>query len=361
MAEIRNIHQMQVAAARENSIGNEVLALRAALRLWGYHSEIYAAEVAPSMRGQATHFERYRPSPHDLLILHYSTGSELTDYVRALGVPLVLVYHNVTPARFMTGLGTAEKERARRGREQLASLSQQTVLALADSDYNLQELRALGFEHAQVLPVLVTDVLEQVQPDERVLARFDHGAGWDDLLFVGRVVPNKRQEDLIKLLYFYRQIKPRSRLFLVGSWSNTRRYAAWLQQFARRLGLADAVYLCGHVSIPALAAYYRLADVFVCMSEHEGFGIPLVEAMRLGVPVLAYASTAVPETMGGAGVLIREKRFAVVAELVRVLLEDAGLRQRIIARQRTRARTFEPAAVIAAFRASLEQAIGRVE
>ncbi len=361
MAEIRNIHQMQVAAARENSIGNEVLALQAALWRWGYHSEIYAAEVAPSMRGQATHFERYRPSPHDLLILHYSTGSELTDHVRTLEVPLVLVYHNVTPARFMTGLGTAEKERARRGREQLAGLREQTVLALARSDYSLQELRALGFERAQVLPVIVTDVLEKVSPDEKVLTRFDYGTGWDDLLFVGRVVPNKRQEDLIKLLYFYRQIEPRSRLFLVGSWSNTRRYAVWLRQLARRLGLADAVYLCGHVSIPALAAYYRLADAFVCMSEHEGFGIPLVEAMRLGVPIVAYASTAVPETMGGAGVLIREKRFPVVAELVHILLEDDAFRQRIIARQRTRARTFETQAVIAAFRASLEQAIGRIE
>jgi len=361
MAEIRNVHQIQVAAARENSIGNEVLALQAAIKRWGYNSEIYATEIAPSMRGQAAHLERYRPSPHDLLVFHYSTGSALTDHVRALGVPLVLVYHNVTPAHFMTGLGTAEKERARRGREQLASLREQTVLALARSDYSLQELCALGFEHTQVLPVIVTDVLEQVQPDEKVLTRFDHGTGWDDFLFVGRVVPNKCQEDLVKLLYFYRQIKLHSRLFLVGSWSNTRRYAAWLRQFARRLGLADAVYLCGHVSIPALAAYYRLADVFVCMSEHEGFGIPLVEAMRLGVPVVAYASTAVPETMGGAGILIHEKRFAVVAELVRVLLEDAGFRQRIIARQQTRARAFDPEAVIAAFRASLEQAIGRIE
>jgi len=133
-----------------------------------------------------------------------------------------------------------------------------------------------------------------------------------------------------------------------------------LRQFAHRVGLSDVVHLCGHVSMAELAAYYRLADVLLCMSEHEGFGIPLVEAMRFGVPIVAYASTAVPETMGDAGILVRRKRFAVVAELIHLLQVDATLRQHIVDRQRERARAFAPQVVIAAFRHLLEQVIGRV-
>jgi len=360
MAEIRNVHQMQVAAATENSIGNEVIELQTALRKWGYNSEIYAEEIAPSMRGQAQHFTRYRPSPRDLVILHYSTGSALTDYLRVLKVPLVLVYHNITPPDFLTGVGAGKKARARQGLEALASLCDQTVLVLARSQYSRAELVGLGFDHPQVLPVIVPDKLFRTTPDESVLARFGSGDEWVNLLFVGRIVPNKRQEDLIKSLYFYRQINAQSRLFVVGSWSNTRRYADWLRQFAHRVGLSDVVHLCGHVSMAELAAYYRLADVLLCMSEHEGFGIPLVEAMRFGVPIVAYASTAVPETMGDAGILVRRKRFAVVAELIHLLQVDATLRQHIVDRQRERARAFAPQVVIAAFRHLLEQVIGRV-
>ncbi len=360
MTEISSIHQMQVSAATDNSIGNEVIALQAALRSWGYRSNIYADEIAAGMRGKAQHFTRYRPSREDLVILHYSTGSALTDYVRTLQVPLILVYHNITPAAFLIGLGGGVRERADRGREALASLRDQTVLALARSEYSRVELGEMGFKPSRVLPVIVPEELFRIAPDERVLARYDADEAVN-LLFVGRVVPNKRQEDVIKSLYYYRKINPQARLFLVGSCSNTQRYADWLRQFAQRLNLADSVHLTGHVSKAELAAYYRLADTFVCMSEHEGFGIPLVEAMRFGVPIIAYASTAVPETMGGAGVLIRKKNFTIVAELVHILHSDAGLRERIIARQRERARAFEQVNVICTFQEMLQQVLAKIQ
>lgn len=359
MAEIRNIHQMQVAAATENSIGNEVIELRAALRDWGYRSHIYAEEIAPSMRGEAMHFTHYRPSSHDLVILHYSTGSALIEYVRALKVPLVLVYHNVTPPDFMTGVGGGVKARVRRGHQALTSLRDQTILALARSEFSRAGLAELGFDHLHVLPVIVPDVLLQVPPDPSVLNRFGSDEAVN-LLFVGRVVPNKRQEDLIKLLYFYRQINPQARLFLVGSWSNTRRYADWLRQFARRLGLAGAVHLCGHVSNAELAAYYRLADVFVCMSEHEGFGITLVEAMRFGVPIVAYASTAVPETLDGAGILVKRKSYPIIAEIIHLLHTDGAFKARVIARQHERQVAFEREKVLAEFGRLLESTLERL-
>ena len=356
MPRIRNVHQMQVVAATENSIGNEVIEVQAALRQWGYRSDIYAEQIAPDMRGRAIPFERYRPSPHDLVILHYSTASPLIEAVRRWNVPLVLVYHNVTPPEFLTGLGGGEKERARRAREALVTLREQTVLAIARSAYSRSDLVRLGFDPVHVLPLILPDTLFHTPPDPDVLARFQDDPAVK-LLFVGRIVPNKRQEDVIKLLYHYRQINPQARLFLVGSWHSARRYVDWLRRFAQRLGLADAVHLCGHVSTAELAAYYRLADLFVSMSEHEGFGIPLVEAMRFGVPILAYAAAAVPETLGGAGVLVRRKVYPVIAETVHLLQTDADLRARIVARQHERERAFDRQYLLADFRRSLDEAI----
>jgi glycosyltransferase involved in cell wall biosynthesis len=356
MAQIQNVHQMQVAAAEENSIGNEVAALQRALREWGFESEIYAAEVAPSMRGRAHHFSGYRPSPHDLVILHYSTASQVNAFLQSQRVPLVLMYHNVTPPRFLVGLAGGERERAHRALDAVTSLREQTVVAVGRSAFSRQELVDLGFNPVRELPVVVPDLLSRVEPDPAVWGRF--GAdGQMNLLFVGRIVPNKRQEDLIKLLYYVRRTNEDARLLLVGSWGNSRRYADWLRQFAQRLGLADAVYLCGHVTNRELAAYYHVADVYVSMSEHEGFGIPLVEAMRFGVPIVAYACTAVPGTLGGAGILIKQKTLPVIAELLQLLHKDADLRGRIVEGQHERQRVFDEEVVLQGFRAILDSAI----
>jgi glycosyltransferase involved in cell wall biosynthesis len=226
-------------------------------------------------------------------------------------------------------------------------------LALADSEYNRRDLLAAGYAPTGVLPLAVPNTLAQVQPDTEVLNRFDDGVA--NLLFVGRLVPNKRQEDVIKAFYYLRQIRPRSRLFLVGSWQNTRRYYAWLQEFAGRLGLSEAVYFPGHVSTAALAAYYRLADLFVCMSEHEGFCVPLIESMHFGVPVVAYASTAVPGTLGGAGILVREKRYDVIAELLHLLISDRKLYRQVVERQYARVQAFQEPAVLQQFRDYLQE------
>jgi glycosyltransferase involved in cell wall biosynthesis len=159
------------------------------------------------------------------------------------------------------------------------------------------------------------------------------------LLFVGRLVPNKRQDDLIKLLYFYRRITPTARLLLVGDpW--VPEYANWLRALAADLKLGEAVLIRGHVSQPELVTYYRLASLYVSMSEHEGFGKPLLESMHLGLPVLAYAAAAVPGTLGGAGWLFRHKHFESLAEVVHLLVNDVVLRQRLVTRQAARAQQF---------------------
>jgi glycosyltransferase involved in cell wall biosynthesis len=192
-------------------------------------------------------------------------------------------------------------------------------------------------------------------PDPDILAA---GKATPNLLFVGRLAPNKRVEDVIKVLYQYHQIEPNARLYLVGETRYTRRYVEWLQDFVQQLGLADAVQFTGQVSRADLAAYYQIADVFVMMSEHEGFGIPLLESMRFDLPIIAYASSAVPETLDGAGILIWQKDYRVIAELIHLLRTDPQLREHICQEQQRRAQDFAPSRVLAQFRKHLDSVIG---
>ena len=200
-------------------------------------------------------------------------------------------------------------------------------LALGDSEFNRQELAALGFAPTGVLPVVPGFEHLEVA-DYRTAGEF--ADDWVNVLFVGRVIPNKRFEDVIRAFHAYKTFfNPRSRLLLVGSHAGFDRYVTMLRGFIARLDVRD-VHLVGHVSNEELAAYYEVADVFVSASEHEGFCVPLVEAFHMGVPVLAYAATAVPATMDGAGVLYTNKDPMHLAALINAVVDDRALTDRII-------------------------------
>ena len=159
-----------------------------------------------------------------------------------------------------------------------------------------------------------TSITCAARPTTRSPAHYDDD--WVNLLFVGRVIPNKRIEDVIRFFHAYKTyFNPRSRLLLVGAHSGFERYLSLLHHFIATIGAKD-VHLVGHVSNEELVAYYELADVFVCASEHEGFCVPLVESFHMGVPVIAYAATAVPSTMDGAGILYTDKDPLHVAGLI---------------------------------------------
>jgi glycosyltransferase involved in cell wall biosynthesis len=216
-------------------------------------------------------------------------------------------------------------------------------LALGDSEFNRVELEALGFPRTAVLPV-VPDLshLDRVS-DRLVAAQFDDG--WANILFVGRVIPNKKIEDLIRAFHAYHTIfSPRSRLLIVGAHSGFERYLAALHQLAATLDLSH-VHFVGHVSDEELVAYYEIADLFLCASEHEGFCVPLVEAFHMEVPVLAHAAAAVPSTMDGAGVLFADRDPRHVAVLMEAILSDCALQDAIVegqlaAERRLRAKDF---------------------
>jgi glycosyltransferase involved in cell wall biosynthesis len=264
---------------------------------------------------------------------------------------LVLYYHNITPPEFMKGINRRVQVELERGRAALAGLRTIPYL-LAGSQYNADELAQLGFGSATVIPYFME--LDHLRGEIRspeghaVLERFGANNGGDcrvNLLFVGRLAPNKRQDDVVRLFtYYQRLVNPASRLLLVGSDVNGELYRTQLEYMIEANQLNN-VYLSGRVTQDELAAYYRVASIFVGMSEHEGFCVPIIEAMALGIPVLAYAAAAVPGTMGGTGVLAHHKRYEVLAEVVDLLAKDGALRHRIIARQYERARVFSPDSV----------------
>jgi glycosyltransferase involved in cell wall biosynthesis len=248
------------------------------------------------------------------------------------------------------GLNARVADRCRQGRAELGRLAGVTDLALGVSEFNRRELEAAGFRRTGVLPILVDWRLYEAPPVRALEGRYGRGT---NLLTVGRIAPNKRLEDVIKTFYFYRRLDPGSRLLLVGSAVDTEGYLVGLRKLALDLGLADAVVFTGGVSQAELCTYYRLASAYLCLSEHEGFCVPLLEAMHFDRPVVAHASTGIPYTMGSAGLLLAERDFPTIAEVIHEVVREPALRDAVVAGQRERLKAFDAETIGAQLRRHL--------
>jgi glycosyltransferase involved in cell wall biosynthesis len=353
----RAVHQLVSNFDMGDAIGNHVRALRKLLRTWGYASEVYAQYRHMSLLKDAHFYTTYRAvsSPDTAVLFHFSIGSEVTSFFAGLPDRRAMVYHNITPPEYFVGVNARVADRCRRGRFELARLRSVTELALGVSEFNRQELASAGFRRTGVLPILVD--WEQYRHPPVGALEDAYGRG-TNLLAVGRLAPNKRVEDLIKAYYFYRRLDPDSRLIVVGSAVDTEAYLAGCQKLCAELGLLDHVVFAGSVSQQELCTYYRLASAYLCLSEHEGFCVPLLEAMHFDVPVIAYAAAGVPGTMGEAGLLLQEKDFPAIAELAHRAVHDPALRASVVAGQRARLRAFDAEAIGATLREHLETLAG---
>jgi len=348
------IDQWVPALHRGDAIGDSARLMRDAFRSWGDSADVYALELDDDLAGDGRPFSEWRAGgPDDVVILHYALPSPLTAALRAHRGRRVLLHHNVTPPEFFEGYDPEMVRICTLGREELAGLREAVDLGLGDSEFNRRELELAGFRRTGVLPIYL-DFTRYRQKPNPVLLRALGGASIN-LLFVGRVSPNKRHADLIRLAsYWKRFIAANVRLLLVGKLPRRRQYYDALQALLYEEGFTpDDVVFTGHLEHDDLLACYAAADVFVSMSEHEGFGVPLVEAMLLGVPVLAYRAAAVPDTLGPAGVQFRQKRLPEVAELAYLLASDAQLRRTVLAGQQSRLLAFAPEAVEATLRSHL--------
>jgi glycosyltransferase involved in cell wall biosynthesis len=312
------------------------LRLRKLLRDAGFESEIYAVDTHDDVRNQSFHPSafpsRLRATDDAWILYHFSIGNPLFDHVRELGVPLALDYHNVTDAKYFWRWEPRAATTMLEGRRQLAVAAPAVRFALADSEFNERELIELGCAHTAVAPILIDFDDYDAPPDAALLSerRRARAGGGSDWLSVGRIAPNKCQHDVLLAFAVYRRVHdPRARLTFVGGQSAGLYWRA-LHTLAEDLGIADAVTFTDVVSHAKLLACYRTADVFVLLSEHEGFNVPVLEAMHFDVPVVAFAAGAVPGTVGDAGLLLTDKSPVVAATAVERLRSDASLRQLLV-------------------------------
>jgi glycosyltransferase involved in cell wall biosynthesis len=327
------VHQVLATLGYGDAIGHEVLGIQRVLRGAGFESEIFVETADPRLEDLTVDYREMvgAVQPSDLLIHHFSIGSRASRTAYALPGRMALVYHNITPPEYFIGVHKDLVKLCFRGRRELTAYIPRCELALGDSEYNRQELEALGFPATGVLPVVPDFTHLDVVPDRMLASQVDDA--WTNVMFVGRVIPNKKFENVIRAFHVYRtRHNPRARLLLVGSYSGFERYLAMLQALVARLGTPD-VHFLGHVSNEQLTALYDVADVFLCASEHEGFCVPLIEAFYKRVPVLAYAATAVPATMDGGGVLYETTDPADIARLLEAVTGDARLEEAVLASQ----------------------------
>jgi len=336
------IDQLVPAFHRGDAVGDEAFELKQFLRSQGHASEIYCLTRDPGLEDQAKLFSEFPPpSRADIILLHFALPSALTVALIQCPSKKAIIYHNITPPEFFADSDPHMANLARLGRAELQSLQPHVDLGLADSEYNRLELDELGFRNTHVFPLFI-DFAKYEKP----MSEFLYNMFRDDrtnILFVGRIAPNKKIEKLIKVAFYYKKyISPLMRLIIVGK---TKTFPDYYDSVVR---MADEFYLkseevrfLGHVPDQELFALYRASDVFLSLSEHEGFCLPLVESMIFDLPIIALNSTAVPNTLGEAGILINNSRPDYVAELVDVAAHDTALRQRLIESGRRELRSFK--------------------
>ena len=331
------VNQWIPAAHRGDAVGDNARTLREYFRARGLTSEIYALNIDDDLREDVRAWAHPDARDGDATILHFAIPSPMTAAFGTLPGARALCYHNITPPHYFAPFDPGIARLAWLGRQELATLADRVDVAFGVSEYNREELEDLGFDDTLVVPLLVdtarlTDA-PPCPPLDRLL-----GDGLANILFVGRIAPNKRLEDHIKLAeHFKRYVDSHYRFIFVGRDDAVPRYGRAIRAMVREFEmLSERFWFTGSVPNVELAAYYRHAHLYVSLSEHEGFCAPLVEAMAMDVPVLAYAAAAVPETLGGAGVQFAPKDLEVAAELAGQLIYDEDFRAAILAGQRTR-------------------------
>jgi len=330
------IDQVLAGFAEGDAISNEATILQDIFRRWGKESEIYVdvRHVSPVLREQSRPLESYTGGRDDVLIHHYGIASPAVDtFLKAPGRK-VLIYHNITPTHFYRGFDDGIARQLEQARAGLRTVLSAADAIWADSEFNASELRELGTYNIKVLPLLFSIAHFNLPPDPAISRKFR--APMKNLLFVGRVAPNKRIEDLIQAFaWYHRLINRQSRLVIVGSERSTPRYYLMLAMLASDLKLQNVCFE-RFASPQGLTAYYEMADVFVTASEHEGYCLPLVEAMHKGVPVIARRGGGIPEALGGAGVMYEDLGPGELAQLIHLVLTDKRTRRDVLESQRRR-------------------------
>lgn len=307
------IHQFTPVLAYGDSIANALLYTKKLINFFGYESNLYVSKTSIDInfKNEAFHISQYEENENNLILIHHSIGDEQLEHIAKFKDKKILVYHNITPPHFVEN-NKILHDLCILGREQLKDYKNIFIASYADSDYNAKELISLGYQNPVVMPILVNlDNLNRPKIDNKILTKYQNSL---NILFVGRIVKNKSQHELLYVVYHLKTTIPNIKLLLVGAMAD-RAYYDFICKCIHLLGLKDNVVITNHVSNVELENYYNIADIYLSLSEHEGFGMPLVEAMKYDKIVLSYATggaiTALPETS-----LLFDKSPQIVAQKI---------------------------------------------
>lgn len=350
--------QMVSSLLPGDAVGNDTLAIQRSLLEQGYETEIYFGSATEKTNSLGRNWDNLLLKKDDVLLYHHATGSDMCYKLEKFPCRKIMIYHNITPPEFFEGFSKETQRGTRAGLRCTQYLADKMDYCLADSEYNKQDLLSMGYTcPIDVRPILIPFSDYEQEPDAATLSQYCDGV--TNILFVGRIAPNKKFEDIIRAFWYYKtQKNANSRLILVGSCGGMENYQRALEEYAVQLGIRESVVFSGHVSFPQILAFYHAADLFLCMSEHEGFCVPLVEAMFFGVPIVAYDSTAIPSTLGGSGILLKEKSPVFAGEVMHRVLTDERLKAQLVASQKKRLRDFSYEKISAQLSAYLRAFIG---
>ena len=336
------IFQLLPSLSFGDAVGNDTLAMKELIASMGVETEIYALDIGKKLpEGCARYFfDMPELTADDVVIYHMASACEpIHQFLMKAKCHKIMLYHNITPGEFYEPYDAVAFANVTISRKDLTKMKDTFELCITVSDYNKQDLREAGYTcPVIVMPILIPFDDYKRQPDAGVMEKYRDGR--TNIMFLGRIAPNKCYEDIIAAYDMYRRyINPQSRLLLVGNTDGTPRYYNRLQRYVQALGTEDVIFT-GHTSFPEILAYYKVADVFLCMSEHEGFCVPLVEAMIFEVPVVAYRSSAIPWTLGDAGILVDGKNPGETACILDYLVTHPELKQELIRREQKRLQDF---------------------
>jgi len=336
------IHQFTSFARPGDAVYDYTAELRQVFLGWGKNSNIYVLDPDSHTFDGVEHFRKYRPTKGDILVYHFGIGSILTDFILSRKeARKVLVYHNMTPEKYFIGVDNLVFLGLRKGRRELDLLKDSVDLVIADSRFNALDLETRhGYKGVIVSPIIKDFArYDGKKPDRARLAKWKSDK--KTILFIGRITANKRIDMLIQTLSVYVKLYgPDARLIVPGSWKNTEPYKDRLLKLIVRLGLEELVELPGFIDDDDFAALFSMADVYLSLSEHEGFGVPLLEAMYFKTPVIAYSVCSIPEVMGRAGIKLHSNDPVTTAVVLRELFDDNELCSRIVSGQDERLKDF---------------------
>ncbi|MBN2016431.1 glycosyltransferase [Candidatus Dojkabacteria bacterium] len=335
------IHQFVREITIGDATSNEMRFIQSILKRNGYRSDIFAWKIDSRIKN-IYYYKKYKPNKNDILIYHLTGKDDLVlPFLKKFLNRKILIYHNITPSHFFSGYSNKFVRDLTEGRECLQKSSKMFDLAFGDSKFNAQELRSMNFKNVRTLPIIYDfERLDNLQED-RVLSAKLKNEYITNIVFIGRIAPNKKQDDLIKTFYLYNKyVNAFSRLFLVGADFIVPRYVNEIKNLIKILELDSLVTITGHITDREWITYYKNADLFVSMSEHEGFFVPALECMHLKIPMLLYKSTAVPDTASNTAVYFDKKNFEVVAEMMDLVLKK-DVKTRLFENSKKRLKNFQ--------------------